>query len=228
MRAQSAIDTYKGWPKWAGIGGPVLVGLIAIGAISGCSDEPSSAPPTTAVVAFASIDDALEAAEIDVSGVSDAEIGDLIEQVCDGGTADAVAKSVVDLVSDSTQAKELLEGAGDGAEIYCPEAVADDPQLLNDAYGATVTLLRAQAPPTTVRPTTTTTTAPPPPTTAPPTTAPPTTQAAPPPPPPPAPTSAYYANCDAARAAGAAPLYAGEPGYRSGLDRDGDGVACET
>lgn len=39
--------------------------------------------------------------------------------------------------------------------------------------------------------------------------------------------SAYYPNCDAARAAGAAPLYAGEPGYSRKLDRDGDGVACE-
>ncbi|HIW90193.1 MAG TPA: DUF1524 domain-containing protein [Candidatus Corynebacterium avicola] len=37
----------------------------------------------------------------------------------------------------------------------------------------------------------------------------------------------YYANCTAARAAGAAPLYAGSPGYRSAMDRDGDGVACE-
>jgi putative cell wall-binding protein len=42
------------------------------------------------------------------------------------------------------------------------------------------------------------------------------------------PTDVYYANCDAVRAAGAAPLYAGEPGYRAGLDRDGDGVACES
>jgi micrococcal nuclease len=39
--------------------------------------------------------------------------------------------------------------------------------------------------------------------------------------------SAYYANCAAARAAGVAPLHEGEPGYRSGLDRDHDGVACE-
>lgn len=39
--------------------------------------------------------------------------------------------------------------------------------------------------------------------------------------------SAYYANCAAARAAGAAPLYAGSPGYRAALDRDNDGVACE-
>lgn len=43
----------------------------------------------------------------------------------------------------------------------------------------------------------------------------------------PAPASVYYANCTAVRAAGAAPLYAGQPGYRSGLDRDGDGIACE-
>lgn len=39
--------------------------------------------------------------------------------------------------------------------------------------------------------------------------------------------SAYYRNCAAARAAGAAPIYRGEPGYRPPLDRDGDGVACE-
>ncbi|WP_349256088.1 excalibur calcium-binding domain-containing protein [Brevundimonas sp.] len=39
--------------------------------------------------------------------------------------------------------------------------------------------------------------------------------------------SAYYANCSAARAAGAAPVYAGDPGYARRLDRDGDGVGCE-
>lgn len=40
-------------------------------------------------------------------------------------------------------------------------------------------------------------------------------------------SSVYYKNCDAARAAGAAPLRRGDPGYRSELDRDGDGIACE-
>lgn len=39
--------------------------------------------------------------------------------------------------------------------------------------------------------------------------------------------SAYYANCSAARAAGAAPVLRGEPGYSRKLDRDGDGVGCE-
>ena len=43
----------------------------------------------------------------------------------------------------------------------------------------------------------------------------------------PAQSSVYYKNCDAVRAAGAAPLHRGEPGYRPGLDSDGDGVACE-
>ncbi|GAA1262143.1 excalibur calcium-binding domain-containing protein [Arthrobacter pascens] len=45
---------------------------------------------------------------------------------------------------------------------------------------------------------------------------------------PPAPASAYYANCAAAKAAGAAPLYAGQAGYSTSLDRDRDGVACES
>ena len=39
--------------------------------------------------------------------------------------------------------------------------------------------------------------------------------------------STYYATCSAARAAGAAPLHQGEPGYSRRLDRDGDGIACE-
>lgn len=46
----------------------------------------------------------------------------------------------------------------------------------------------------------------------------------------PAPTtgsSVYYPNCKAACNAGAAPIYHGQPGYREGLDRDNDGIACE-
>lgn len=42
-----------------------------------------------------------------------------------------------------------------------------------------------------------------------------------------APASVYYANCSAVKAAGAAPIYAGDPGYASHLDKDGDGIGCE-
>ncbi|MEN3123294.1 excalibur calcium-binding domain-containing protein [Janibacter sp. LM] len=55
-----------------------------------------------------------------------------------------------------------------------------------------------------------------------------TTQAPPPPPPPAAPPAAYYDNCSDAKAAGAAPVYRGQPGYGDHLDRDGDGVGCES
>lgn len=40
--------------------------------------------------------------------------------------------------------------------------------------------------------------------------------------------SVTYANCAEVKAAGKAPLHKGDPGYSSKLDRDGDGLACET
>jgi hypothetical protein len=36
-----------------------------------------------------------------------------------------------------------------------------------------------------------------------------------------------FRNCTAARAAGAAPVRRGDPGYGSHLDRDDDGIGCE-
>jgi hypothetical protein len=37
----------------------------------------------------------------------------------------------------------------------------------------------------------------------------------------------YWRGCDEARAAGMAPIFRGEAGYREGMDGDGDGIACE-
>ncbi|WP_345775578.1 excalibur calcium-binding domain-containing protein [Noviluteimonas dokdonensis] len=39
--------------------------------------------------------------------------------------------------------------------------------------------------------------------------------------------SVYYRNCSEARAAGAAPVRRGDPGYAPHLDRDNDGIGCE-
>lgn len=39
--------------------------------------------------------------------------------------------------------------------------------------------------------------------------------------------SVVYYRCKDAWAAGAAPIYEGQPGYWDGLDGDGDGIACE-
>lgn len=37
----------------------------------------------------------------------------------------------------------------------------------------------------------------------------------------------YYQNCTAVKAAGAAPIYPGDPGFQSKFDRDNDGIGCE-
>ncbi|MEU0882874.1 excalibur calcium-binding domain-containing protein [Lentzea sp. NPDC005914] len=70
-----------------------------------------------------------------------------------------------------------------------------------------------------------------------------TTETPTPPPPPPAPAPAptttkpttppkpkpvFFATCDDARRAGAAPLYWGQPGYRVELDDNRNGIACES
>lgn len=43
----------------------------------------------------------------------------------------------------------------------------------------------------------------------------------------PASTDIYYASCSVVRNVGKAPLFRGQPGYRSELDRDNNGVACQ-
>jgi hypothetical protein len=112
----------------------------------------------------------------------------------------------------------LAVGCGASAT---PATTTGPPATEAPAVEATTTTLATTtttaAPTTTEAPTTTAAPAPPPP--------PPT--AAPAPPPPPAPAEPYYANCAAAKAAGAAPIRKGQPGYRSALDRDGDGTACD-
>ena len=37
----------------------------------------------------------------------------------------------------------------------------------------------------------------------------------------------HWDGCNDARAAGTAPIYRGEPGYRPEMDGDNDGIACE-
>lgn len=120
----------------------------------------------------------------------------------------------------------LLVGTGALAEDE-PEPAAEVSAQPTAPSTTTSTTTSTTAPPTTLPPATVPTTLPPatmppppPPVTSPPEPAP------EPEPEPPAP-STYYANCTAARAAGPTPLYRGDPGYASHLDRDDDGVACE-
>lgn len=43
----------------------------------------------------------------------------------------------------------------------------------------------------------------------------------------PPPAAVSYKNCDAVRAAGAAPIHISQPGYGKHLDKDGDGWGCD-
>jgi hypothetical protein len=112
------------------------------------------------------------------------------------------------------------------AVIILIGALTESPDEAPAAPGATTTPTATAAATTAAATTPPATTTPPPATTT--TTTKPATTTQPAPPPPAQTTSVYYANCDAAKAAGAAPLYRGDPGYRDALDRDHDGIACET
>jgi hypothetical protein len=106
-----------------------------------------------------------------------------------------------------TEPKNLV-GVGPSASASPSDSPSPTPAATDVAVPTTVPPAPTPAVATTKPTTTKTTTKPPAPKTTP-------------------PAAVYYKNCDDVRAHGAAPLYRGEPGYRAGLDRDGDGVACE-
>lgn len=230
MAGQDRVKAYKAWPTWAQVAAPVAAVVVVAGAIGsvGGADSPARETTSTTVVEFVEISEATELAmgAAEDAGLTESQTRSLVEATCkaaeESDGSDGLAERIAELDVEESALRPLLAGLGDAAEAYCPDAVSASPGLINDTYGAGVILVRAATTTTTAAPTTTV---------APTTTAPPTTTTAPPPPPttttaPPS-SDVYYANCDAARAAGAAPLYRGDPGYRAGLDRDDDGVACE-
>lgn len=106
----------------------------------------------------------------------------------------------------------VYEGRNDGAPSYLAGLRAADPNgrtCGSETHSTTTQPAPTQSSPRTSPPRVNTT--------------------APAPAPAPAPSSGgtYFKNCSAARAAGAAPLYRGQPGYAPKLDRDNDGIACE-
>ncbi|MDV6266995.1 excalibur calcium-binding domain-containing protein [Rhodococcus globerulus] len=139
----------------------------------------------------------------------------------------------------------IAAGTGGSEESKTPAATSSTTVAATTTQATTTTTVKtttsAAAPTTTttVAPTTTTTLAmvplvpqvttttqyvPPPPVYTPPK----TTEPAYVPPPVKVPNAGVkYANCDEAKAAGAAPILRGEPGYAPKLDRDNDGIACD-
>lgn len=138
--------------------------------------------------------------------------GGLVALVLVGGCA-----ATTDTGEASSQTTVTSKGASSAPPVKAtvkPTAVASKPAgLLSVPPTKKPTTKPSTAKPTTKKPTTK------------PSVKKPTTK--PKPKPKPTVSEVYYANCTAVKAAGADPIYRGQPGYSSKLDRDGDGVACE-
>lgn len=227
--------TYKGWPLWGRIAAPAVVILAVIGALGGGGDDQdvetdeAAAEETTTTTEPVDVDAVL--AGVSVDGVASSDVKEIVEGACseleDSATTEEAAEGTFRVMTttveelDGDTFDQLVEVITDAAPRLCPVVVEEHPQFLAELQTLApvpTTTTSSTTTTSTSTTTTTTTTAPPPP--------PPPTTAAPAPPPPPAP-STQYSNCTEARAAGAAPLYRGDPGYGSHLDRDDDGVACE-
>ena len=218
----------------------LLAAVIGLGAVAGGDEDEGTSATTTSTTAveFNALDEAVEIAQAGLFvNLRDARVESLIEDLCDAaadGAPEPIAARLVRQQEIETEGdlRNVVESVGDGAAVYCPEAVAEEPNFLNAVYASAEPLLVAAiADPTTIAPTPLAGTQPPataPPTTkAPVATAPPQTQPPATQPPATSPPSGAYANCTAARNAGAAPVHRGEPGYGPHLDGDGDGVGCE-
>jgi Protein of unknown function (DUF1524)/Excalibur calcium-binding domain len=168
-------------------------------------------------------------------------------QQWDAGRREAFANDLLNLLA-SKGSLNQQKGDGDTATWLPPNkafrcAYVARQVAVKHTYGLWVTSAERDAmtrvlstcpdepPPTgSATPTTAATPTPAPPAPTPVVVPPPAPEPAPPAPAPEAPAppaDVYYANCDAVRAAGAAPIHVGEPGYSTKLDRDGDGVGCE-
>jgi hypothetical protein len=232
MALQRSAHHHTAGPTAARIAAAAAVVLLAMGATGCGGDEGTTSAPAVEAAATVDFDqladDAIAAADVELST---AAMRTLIDRTCGAttGTVGALGADLLDIAGE-TGVRQLTQALGDAAALRCPDEATESPELINTIFSAaleqTTTTTTAAPTTTTIAPTTTTAAAPTTTTTAAPPPPPPTT-AATQPPPPPAP-STYYANCSAARAAGAAPVYRGQPGYGSHLDRDDDGVGCES
>jgi len=120
----------------------LVAACVAAVALLGGGDatEPSTA---TTAPAESPLRAAVERADVHLDVVTDAEVQDLIVELCTSIDGQRLAARVVDLgVSRPADIEALVEGVGRGAEQHCPTVPADHPQLVNEAYTAVLTLLR--------------------------------------------------------------------------------------
>lgn len=140
--------------RWLAVAG-LVAAAVAVGLVvtnDDTNDSPGAAS-STSTPQLSPLAAAADHANVQVSGVSSIDVQDMIKELCTSRKADPLATKVVSLgVIDPDDIREVVEGVGDGAEQYCPDVAAEDPQLINDAYGAALSTL-AKATTTSARPT---------------------------------------------------------------------------
>jgi hypothetical protein len=137
----------RSWTKWvASLAVLTAAIVIVVAAVGGGDGARRGSEATSTVPPRPRLSKAAEQADVHVEGVSTDEVEALIQELCTSRDADALAARVVDLaVSDPDDLRALVEGAGGGAERYCPDVAAEHPELINDTYNATLALLAAGA-----------------------------------------------------------------------------------
>ena len=224
----------SGWKKWAAGGAIGVVGLSAFGAAVGEDDPETDDQPVAVASATPTL---VEAEQLPASNDAD---DDEQTEANDGGSDPVATPTEVQ----PTATVNAPTSTPAPSPTRLPATAAPAPPTAVPTSAPTPTASPTPVPPTatpvpsTPLPASPTATAVPAPTAtavpaAPQPTAVPVVPTPTPIPPPPPPTATpvrevYYANCTAVREAGVAPIRIGQPGYGTHLDRDGDGIACET
>jgi hypothetical protein len=123
--------------RWLLFGAAILgLGVVAALAVADGDDEPAI---TTTTTRPGPLQEAVLRAAVNVTGVSQDDVAELIEEVCHARDGSSLGELVAALgVSAEVDVRTVIEGVGRGAARLCPEVPAQQPDLLNEAYEAAI------------------------------------------------------------------------------------------
>jgi hypothetical protein len=132
-------DRYKAWPLWGRIAAPAAIVLLLFAAV-GAGDDKKQDEVETAPASSVTLDEAVDIAQAAIdSPVPTSTLRSIIRSMCDNEVDDAATAAVSS--SDGPLALEdVVDASGEGAAALCAEVAEDNPNLVNDVYGAAVLL----------------------------------------------------------------------------------------
>jgi hypothetical protein len=127
---------------------PVLLvaAVVVLAAVAGAvflsqsDDGDDGSGPTTTTVPE-ELEEAVLEADVTTPGLDETEVGAMIEDACDVDSTALAEQAISSGLTDPDELAALLEDIGRGAQNLCPDVAAEEPQLLNEAYGKVLALL---------------------------------------------------------------------------------------